>query len=552
MSGNRRLRCAIYTRTSSDENLDQEFNSLHAQREACEAYIQSQSGEGWQLLLDQYEDGGISGGSMDRPALQQLLAKVRENRIDVVVVYKIDRLTRSLMDFARIVESFDTRNVSFVSVTQAFNTTNSMGRLTLNVLLSFAQFEREVTAERIRDKIAASKKKGMWMGGNVPLGYRVENRKLLIEYSEAETIRFIFHRYLELRSIRKLADELNASHLTTRRGKPRSGVDYITAPFRSGNLRHILANPIYIGKIRHRDQLYEGEHNGIIEQSLFDQTQLQLKQQAPKRRHTSNTKDTHLLTGLLFDETGDRLTPTHTRNHGRRYRYYVSKRIVENGRDPKDPYAGWRLRADQLEQIVERQLMDVLRDRSQLMELFDNNLDAHQVSQLVAAADAKEKEWLVKTSEEKRIDLHQLFRRITTRPGWIRFEMYPNYLLAWLIDKASDTDENQATIVIEQALSLRRRGVESRLVLSNGAPIPNPDPALIDFIVRANRYLAALTDGSSRTLTQIAVDHGTNISEVSRLLPYAFLHPVSSSPYLQAPSQSNLARFACHGSDNCR
>ena len=351
MSSKKRLRCAIYTRTSSDENLDQEFNSLHAQREACEAFIQSQSGEGWQLLSDQFEDGGFSGGSMDRPALQQLLAKIRDNQIDVVVVYKIDRLTRSLMDFARIVEIFDEHQVSFVSVTQAFNTTTSMGRLTLNVLLSFAQFEREVTAERIRDKIAASKKKGIWMGGSVPLGYRVKNRKLMIVDREAETIRFIFRRYLELQSIRKLADELNASRLTIRRGKPRSESGYITAPFRSGNLRHILANPIYIGKIRHRDQLYEGEHDSIIDQDLFDQTQLQLKQCAPKRRYASNTKDSHLLTGLLFDETGDRLTPTHTRNHGRRYRYYVSKRIVDNGRDPDDPYAGWRLSVQATETI---------------------------------------------------------------------------------------------------------------------------------------------------------------------------------------------------------
>jgi site-specific DNA recombinase len=259
MSSNRNIRCAIYTRTSSDENLDQAFNSLHAQREACEAFIRSQSGEGWLLMSDNYEDGGFSGGTLARPALQELLAKVRENCIDVVVVYKIDRLTRSLMDFARIVEIFDGHNVSFASVTQAFNTTTSMGRLTLNVLLSFAQFEREITAERIRDKIAASKRKGMWMGGNVPLGYRVKNRKLLIEEKEAETVRFIFRRYVELQSIRKLAEELNASQLPVRRGKPRSVGGYITAPFRSGNLRAILTNPKDGYKRYHIDNETAGE-----------------------------------------------------------------------------------------------------------------------------------------------------------------------------------------------------------------------------------------------------------------------------------------------------
>lgn len=521
------MRCAIYTRTSSDENLDQEFNSLHAQREACEAFIRSQSGEGWRTLSDKFEDGGFSGGTMDRPALQRLLDQVRENRIDVVVVYKIDRLTRSLMDFARIVEIFDEHGVSFVSVTQAFNTTTSMGRLTLNVLLSFAQFEREVTAERIRDKIAASKKKGMWMGGNVPLGYRVENRKLLINESEAETIRFIFRRYLELKSIRKLADEINRSDKVIRRGSPRNGTHYITEAFRSGNLRHLLANPVYVGKVRHRDKIYEGEHEEIIDTDVFERVQLQLKEHAPKRRHPTNTPDVHLLTGVLYDETGDRLTPTHAKKKGVRYRYYVSKRIVEKGRDPAHPYAGWRIRAGHIDSIVENQLLQFLQNSSQLMEWFGKDLEAEEITQLPALASTRKNQWSELTAEKKRDIIRRLFTRITVRVGWIRFEVDRQTLFAWLMSRPKETQphERPAPFILEQPMSVRRRGIESRMVIANGASMPRPDTALIDFIVRANTYLAALTDGSAKTLTQIAGDQGTNVSEVSRLLPFAFLAP---------------------------
>jgi site-specific DNA recombinase len=527
MSTSRRMRCAIYTRTSSDEHLGQEFNSLHAQREACEAFIRSQSGEGWQLLPDSYEDGGFSGGKMDRPALQQLLDQVRQNRIDVVVVYKIDRLTRSLMDFARIVEIFDAHGVSFVSVTQAFNTTTSMGRLTLNVLLSFAQFEREVTAERIRDKITASKKKGMWMGGNVPLGYRVENRKLLIHEIEAETIRFIFRRYLELKSIRKLADEINRSDKVIRRGPPRNGTHYITDAFRSGNLRHLLANPVYVGKVRHRDKIYEGEHEGLIDPETFEHVQLQLKEHAPKRRYRTNMKDVHLLTGILYDETGDRLTPTHAKKRGVRYRYYVSKRIVDKGRDPAHPYAGWRIRAGHIDSIVENQLRRFLQNGSQLMEWFGKNLNAETITQLPALAITRKNQWSELTAERKQDIVRRLFARITIRVGWIRFEVDRQALLAWLMDqpRESQPHERATPFVLEQPMSVRRRGVESRMVVANGASMPRPDAALIDFVVRANTYLAALTDGSDKTLTQVAREQGTDVSEVSRLLPFAFLAP---------------------------
>ncbi len=267
------LRCAIYTRKSTEDGLDQDFNSLDAQKEACEAYVRSQANLGWKLSPIQYDDGGISGGTLERPALRQLLSDIKHGQIDVVVVYKIDRLTRSLMDFAKIVDVFDAKEVSFVSVTQQFNTTTSMGRLTLNVLLSFAQFEREVTAERIRDKVAASKKKGMWMGSIVPLGYRSENKKLLINKQEAKTVRFLFERYLELGSVKQLSDEAKTNGLTGRTNKQKNNRVRKTNPFGRGNLYHLLSNPIYIGKIRHQDNTYDGLHEGIIDQELWDAVQ---------------------------------------------------------------------------------------------------------------------------------------------------------------------------------------------------------------------------------------------------------------------------------------
>ncbi|MFJ6023561.1 recombinase family protein [Brevundimonas sp. NPDC092305] len=319
------VRCAVYTRKSSEEGLEQEYNSLHAQRDACEAYIRSQIGEGWSCLKTAYDDGGVSGGTMERPGLKQLLADIAARKIDVVVVYKVDRLTRSLWDFAKIVEVFDKHGVSFVSVTQSFNTTSSMGRLTLNMLLSFAQFEREVTSERIRDKIAASKKKGMWMGGGVPLGYEAEGRTLRIHEEEAQTVRHIFTRYLELKSVHALVAELKAQGVRSKlsmfsTGRQRGGV-----PIDRGAAYKLLANPAYLGKVRHKDEIYDGLHPPIIDQALFDQVQAQLKSNAVKRTTGSARRTSSPLMGKLFDENGRPMTPTFTGGRGgKTYRYYVS------------------------------------------------------------------------------------------------------------------------------------------------------------------------------------------------------------------------------------
>jgi len=330
------VRCAIYTRKSSDEGLDQSFNSLDAQREAGEAYVKSQSHEGWKLLTKHYDDGGYSGGTMERPGLQRLLADVDSGLIDVVVVYKIDRLTRSLPDFARIVERFDAQGVSFVSVTQSFNTTSSMGRLTLNVLLSFAQFEREVTGERIRDKIAASKAKGMWMGGSPPIGYDLPlagTRTLQVNDAEAEIVRHIFSRYLQLQSVHALQRELTDRGFVSKQRVTSSGQTIGGLPFSRGALFHLLRNPIYRGCISHKTLVHEGAHDAIIDQQLFERVQHQLETQARRRSNAAAHRVTKApLTGKLFDAVGEPMSPTFSRGaSGRLYRYYVSASLQQGG-----------------------------------------------------------------------------------------------------------------------------------------------------------------------------------------------------------------------------
>lgn len=317
----RKLRCAVYTRKSSEEGLEQEFNSLHAQREACEAYIASQRSEGWVLVRDHYDDGGISGGTLERPGLKRLMADIEDGLVDVVVVYKIDRLSRSLSDFARLVEVFDRNGVTFVSVTQSFNTTTSMGRLTLNILLSFAQFEREVTAERIRDKVAASRKKGMWMGGVPPFGYRIENRKLLVDEEAAATVRWIFARFLEIGSCTILADEVDARGLRTPRGN-RIDKKY---------LYRMLSNRAYIGEAVHKGESHPGEHDAIIDRELWDKVHASLKVSPRTRASNTRAQTPALLKGLIFGPDGAAFSPTHTRKGGRLYRYYVSQTVLRHG-----------------------------------------------------------------------------------------------------------------------------------------------------------------------------------------------------------------------------
>jgi site-specific DNA recombinase len=328
----KQFRCAIYTRKSTEHNLDLEFNSLDAQRESCEAYIKSQAHEGWRLVPAHYDDGAFSGASLDRPALQKLLNEVRAGRIDIIVVYKVDRLTRSLADFAKLVELFDQHSVSFVSVTQSFNTTSSMGRLTLNVLLSFAQFEREVIGERVRDKIAASKKKGIWVGGAVPMGYASVNKKLVVVPEEAETVRLIFRRYLELGSIGDLVVDLDKSGIRTRRQKLSEGRIRGGIAFGVGGLNYLLRNRYFIGEVVYRDAVYRGEQEPIVDRNLFEAVQTKLTAGSTARQLKLKASPS-ILAGRLFDDRGNKMTPSHTNKQGARYRYYVSHAILQKRKD---------------------------------------------------------------------------------------------------------------------------------------------------------------------------------------------------------------------------
>ncbi len=366
-SAGKSVRCAIYTRVSTDAGLDQEFNSLDAQYDASEAYIRSQAHAGWTLIKMRYDDGGFSGGSTDRPALQKLLEDVRSRKINVIVVYKVDRLTRSLADFAKLVELFDAHGVSFVSVTQQFNTTTSMGRLTLNVLLSFAQFEREVTAERIRDKIAASKRKGLWVGGMVPLGYSLNDGKLSIHQDEANTVRLIFERYLELGSVNRLVADLKTKGLTSKVRKLSSGAIRGGVPFTQGPLFYMLRNRFYIGEVTFKGEVLPGPQPPLLERSLFEAVQAKLTEQWSHRTR-ARQKSKALLSGLLFDDAGNRMIPTHATRNRVRYRYYISQPLQRGYSD--DPVGSIsRVPADQIEALVTHAVRDRLMksdDRSQL------------------------------------------------------------------------------------------------------------------------------------------------------------------------------------------
>jgi DNA invertase Pin-like site-specific DNA recombinase len=374
-------RCAVYTRKSSEEGLEQDFNSLHAQREACEAFIKSQAGEGWRLVRTAYDDGGLSGGTMDRPALTRLLDDIRHGLIDVIVVYKVDRLTRSLADFAKMVEIFDAQGVSFVAVTQQFNTTTSMGRLTLNVLLSFAQFEREVTGERIRDKFAASKRKGMWMGGVPPLGYDVSERRLIVNETEAVTVREIFERYLVLGSVRLLRNDLERRSVVSKVRVSRTGIKTGGRSFSRGALYELLSNPIYIGEVRHKQERHPGQHEAILEREPWERVQHHLREQAAQHRMRPTKASPSPLAGKLFDENGAPLYAQGAMKDGRRYRYYVSRELVRGSGE--QARAGWRLPAPELERAVVGAARSILDDKQTVLaELQESGIGLWEVDQI--------------------------------------------------------------------------------------------------------------------------------------------------------------------------
>ena len=543
MPRNGTVRCAIYTRKSSEEGLEQEFNSLQAQREACEAFIVSQRHEGWVCLRAAYDDGGFSGATMDRPALQQLLADVKAGRVDTIVVYKIDRLTRSLADFAKIVEILDTRGASFVSVTQQFNTTTSMGRLTLNVLLSFAQFEREVIGERIRDKIAASKKKGMWMGGVPPLGYQAQDRKLVIVDSEAEIVRFIFRRYTELGSVRLLKDELEAQSVRSKLRTTASGRISGGKPFARGALYLMLQNRIYRGEIVHNQQSYLGEHKPIIDQPLWDAVQAQLARNAAERSSGARNHQPSLLAGMLVDGDGNRMTPSHAVKRGTRYRYYVSGPLIT--KDRTEASAELRIPAAEIEQLVSDRVHRWLLDPGSIYKSTSARLaDASIQQQLLARAREIGKRWPELPVARKRVVLTALIERIEVSIDQIDIRLRPSQLSA-LLDAAATplqgvTDDE--TEILPVPVRLRRAGREIRMVVDGTDPfaVRKPDARLIRLLLRARRFNATLAQGEGAPFAALAQRQGVSRSYFTRLVRLSYLAPDIAQAILDGRQPSDL------------
>ncbi len=462
-------RCAIYTRKSSEEGLQQAFNSLDAQRETCEAYVQSQKHEGWIALPQMYDDGGISGATLERPALRRLLDDIEARKVDTVVVYKVDRLTRSLSDFAKIVEAFEKHDVTFVSVTQSFNTTTSMGRLTLNMLLSFAQFEREVAGERIRDKIAASKKKGMWMGGLPALGYDVADRKLVVNESEAETVRHIFHRYTARGSVRALKEELDDASVMSKRRTDRFGRETGGKPISRGALYLMLQNRLYLGDITHKGASYPGEHTAIVEESLWDAVQSRLAVNRVERTSGVRFAEPSLLVGLVHDDRGERMTPTHANKKGTRYRYYVSHGLIRRSRgEAGNP--GRRLPAGELEHLVETKLLAFLNDEASLYRLLEPIArEASQRKALVSEATGLSQSWAALAPSAKRDLLHKLIERIDVRPSAVEIALRSESLISMLAQKVGIQLSMQGTAatVLTVPIRLRRAGKGMRLLIDD-------------------------------------------------------------------------------------
>jgi site-specific DNA recombinase len=536
-----RKRCAIYTRKSSEEGLEQEFNSLAAQREACEAYICSQQHEGWALVRTRYDDGGFSGGNMERPALQRLLVDIRAGRIDIVIVYKVDRLTRSLADFARLVEIFDAEGVSFVSVTQQFNTTSSMGRLTLNVLLSFAQFEREVTGERIRDKIAASKKKGMWMGGNPPLGYDASERTLVIHPAEAETVRHIFALYREFGRVRRVKEEADGLGLRTKRSTTANGAARGGKPFSRGHIYRLLSNPIYIGQIAHRGELYPGQHPALIEDQTWTAVRDQVAANASDHQRKAKVAEQSMLAGLLVDAQGERLTPSHAVKKGRRYRYYVSTALITEAGTERTQ--SWRLAAPEIEGCVIRILLYTLTSPAKLLErLGTTGMPGDQLRRLLGRA-ARLAAALRSSPGERAKIVRALVEQVIVDDKKIIIKVRPGALLGGDVPSGSSDEPSDSTIELTAAVDFKRRGVETKLVLPGLAQQNHGsrcNPALVKAIARGRAWFEELASGHARSLHELAKRDGITRRYIRRLVCLTFLSPELVEAILQGRQPTEL------------
>lgn len=530
MSNSSTIKCAIYTRKSSEEGLDQEFNSLDAQREACEAFIKSQKHEGWVTLSDLYDDGGLSGGTLERPALKQLLKDIDAGGVDAVVVYKVDRLTRSLADFVKIVETFDAKSVPFVSVTQQFNTTTSMGRLTLNMLLSFAQFEREVTGERIRDKVAASKKKGMWMGGLPPLGFDAKDGKLIVNETEAESVRHIYRRYVQLGSVRMLKQELDRDGIVSKVRVNRYGKRTGGKPLARGALYLMLSNPIYRGMTVHKDICYPGQHDAILDEELWDKAQSMLVSNRTQHKAGTNCGEPSMLVGLLYDDAGECMTPSHAGKNGRRYRYYISRSIIRGSK--QDSQAGRRIPAGEIEGLVEDRLKRLLLDGAELHAVLEDQVTdplerQHLISKAVDIASA----WIGYTSSQKRQLLTSLIARIDIMAETITVQIRVSVLASILVgngklcrqEKHNVTDNKMFPLTI--AARLKRVGIEQKLLIESvDGTRQKPNPHLLQLITKAHELKTIFIRGGG-SISEMAKEVGLSPSYFTRLLRVGFLSP---------------------------
>jgi DNA invertase Pin-like site-specific DNA recombinase len=544
----KKLRCAIYTRKSSEEGLDQAFNSLDAQREACAAFIQSQKHEGWTVSPKLYDDGGFSGGTLQRPALKRLLADIEEGQIDVIVVYKVDRLTRALSDFAKLVEIFDRRGASFVSITQQFNTTTSMGRLTLNVLLSFAQFEREVIGERVRDKIAASKKKGMWMGGMPSLGYDVKDRKLAINGDEARTVVEIYRRYLALKSVNALADELAEAGIRSKRRVRPDGTEYGGQTFSRGALYLMLQNRIYRGEITHKGTSYPGEHPAIIDQPLWDKVQAVLVENRIERAAGIRTKHPSLLAGLLFDEGGERLTPTYAVKKGTRYRYYVSTALLTGTR--KDRSSGRRIPAGNLEDLVITRLRAFFADPGAVLDAVDDESDSGSGrSQLIERGHQVAEELESGAPNEIKATLMMLAFRVAINPDRVEINMSRHRLGLFLAGRSIGSAKQDQKLICDAddvvrlvvPVELKRVGREMRMLVENSDDQTSADPGLLRIIARAHDIQARLIHNTKLTVHDVAREERVTAAYVYTLLRLPWLAPDITSDIVNGrqPQQLN-------------
>ncbi len=502
--------CAIYTRKSSEEGLEQDFNSLDAQREACAAFIASQKHEGWKAVPDSYDDGGFTGGNINRPALQRLMADIKAGKINTIVVYKIDRLTRSLADFAKMVEVFDQYKVSFVSVTQQFNTTTSMGRLTLNVLLSFAQFEREVTGERIRDKIAASKAKGMWMGGCPPLGYTAVEKKLYSEPAEAKTIRHIFLRYLQLGSVMQLRDELVRTGYTSRTGRRLS----------MGNLVSILTNPVYIGQVRHKDKVFAGQHEGVVDASIWAQVQALRNTSRVQHTHRVRAQERSLLAGKLFDAEGHPMSASHSNKNNRRYRYYVSQGLLQD--TLQNPETVCRIPAKELEWHVASQMQQVLGDDVLLLKILTTATLAQR-----NLAQAMARQWAEMGGVQQHVLIRQILQKVTLMATTVEMSLGLESLALVLSQQEPEDSLTQETFTLSVPVRIQPVAGGATYILgpANQSPARLPDENLLQAVAKAHYWNHLLVTGQVASQNELIASHNLDPRHFRRMLPLAWLAP---------------------------